>query len=186
MSTLYTIGQMNQLGDALETAGFTPGEVTKLQQFKELAMLRAVLNGTAQIVVTKHIIDCDVDPFVLDGWTVENHIKGGQFEWDSSQVELYLDKGQQNGKNIVGNNLRQKLSGKKVMNACVLDFLLAHPELIPEEWKGKCVFFWGTIFRRSAGRLYVRYLYWRGGRWHWHCHWLGDVFHGPNPAALRK
>jgi len=39
------------------------------------------------------------------------------------------------------------------MNANVLDYLLAHPELIPEDWKNKYVFFWGTIYRYSSGGL---------------------------------
>lgn len=185
MST-YSIGQMNQLGDALETAGFTPGEVTKLQQFRGLATLRAVLNGTAQIVVTKHVIDCDADPFVPENWKVEEHQKGGKFEWDPSQIELYLDKGQLGGNSIVGNKLRQKMSSKKIMNACVLDFLLAHPELIPEEWKSRAVFFWGTIYRESDGNLYVRYLCWDGGGWSCYYGWLVSGFNDDCPAALRK
>jgi hypothetical protein len=84
----------------------------------------------------------------------------------------------------VGNKLRKELASKLVLNANVLDYLLAHTELIPEEWKGKYVFFWGTIYLYSGGRLYVRCLYWRGDRWNWDCFWLGDVFRDYNPAAL--
>ena len=185
MST-YSIGSLNQLGDAMETAGFTADDVTKLKQFKELAKIKTVLHGMAEIVTTKHVVDCDANPLVPDGWKVEEHIKGGQFEWDPSQIELYLDEGQQNGNSIVGKKLRQKLSGKKVMNACVLDFLLAHPELIPEEWKGKAIFFWGTVYRDSDGDLYVRYLVWSDGRWYWFYGWLGYDFNGNSPAAFRK
>jgi hypothetical protein len=36
MSTLYSIGQMNQVGDALENAGFTPAEVEKFRKFGNL------------------------------------------------------------------------------------------------------------------------------------------------------
>lgn len=135
---------------------------------------------------TLYVIDCDADPFVPEGWKVEKHQKGGKFEWDPSQIELYLDNGQLGGNSIVGSKLRQKMSSKKIMNACVLDFLLAHPELIPEEWKGKRIFFWGTIYRNSDGRLYVRFLYWNGDRWRRYCNWLDDVFRGSYPAALRK
>ena len=44
MSTLYSIGATNQLADALENAGFTPGDVTKLTQFKDLKGFKAILN----------------------------------------------------------------------------------------------------------------------------------------------
>jgi hypothetical protein len=186
MSTLYSIGQSNQLMDSLENAGFTPGDVTKLQQFKGLGKLRDVLAGTAKIVAIKHIIDCDVKPFVPDGWKVEEHIKGGQFKWDPSSIKLYLDESQENGKSIVGNKLRELLSGKPVFNANVLDYLYAHPELIPEDWKGKAIMFWGTIYRHSDGCLYVRCLYWNGDRWYWIYDSLDDDFDDYNLAALRK
>ena len=85
---------------------------------------------------------------------------------------------------MVGNNLRQELDDQPTLNANVLDYLLAHPELIPEEWKGKAVFFWGTIYRRSDGGLYVRCLYWGGSKWRWHGRWLDNGFNSGNPAAL--
>lgn len=49
MSNLYSIGAMNQLGDALENADFTTEEVTKLKQFKNLSGIKDVLNGKAEI-----------------------------------------------------------------------------------------------------------------------------------------
>ena len=85
---------------------------------------------------------------------------------------------------LEGNKLRKELQSRKVLNANVLDYLLAHPELIPEEWKGKCLFFWGTIYRRSNGHLYVRFLYWFGDRWRWVGGWLDDGWRGNDPAVL--
>jgi|GEM_PF-3025528 len=49
MSNLYSIGAMNQLGDALEIAGFSTEEVTKLKQFKNLSGIRDLVNGKAEI-----------------------------------------------------------------------------------------------------------------------------------------
>jgi hypothetical protein len=176
---------MNQLGDALEAAGFTPDEVTKLRSFPMLGELKKVLRGLANIVVVKHIIDCDADPFVPEGWSVESHKKIGNLEWDPTKVKLHLSLNQQNGKCIEGNKLRAELASEPVLNANVLDHLLAHPELIPEEWKGKAIFFWGTIYRCSDGRLCVRYLYWRDGRWY--CdRWLGLDFCDYFPAACSQ
>lgn len=144
-------------------------------------------------VLKKHLIDCDAQPFVPESWEVVEHQPGGpfdstqdkQFEWDPGKVELYLCDEQKKG-SIEGNELRKKLKGKPVMNANVLDYLLAHPELIPEEWKGKYIFFWGTIYRHSSGRLYVRYLRWRGDEWDWGFDWLGLHWDDNNPALLRK
>lgn len=144
--------------------------------------------GTGYSVVSRpfYIINCDADPFVPEGWEIAEHIRGGHLKWDPSQIELYLDNGQLRGKNLEGNNLRQKLSGKKVINVCVLDFLLAHPELIPEEWKEKIIFFWATVYRQSDGDLCVRYLYWDGDRWRWNYCFLDNNFDGNDLAALRK
>lgn len=185
MSTQYTVGQMNQLGDALEIAGFTPDDVTKLRTSPQLATFKQVLLGHAEIKPFEHVIDLDANPFCPGGLTVEEHQKGGTFRWDPTKVQLYLSKPQSKGKLIGGHDLRKDLAGKPVLNACLLDYLLAHPHLIPEEWKGKAIFFWGTIYRDSGGGLFVRYLYWRGGQWQSSYVWLDFVWHDFYPAALR-
>ncbi|MEX0918720.1 MAG: hypothetical protein WDZ85_02015 [Candidatus Paceibacterota bacterium] len=150
-----------------------------------IAKMRRVRLGHAEITDPEHVIDCDdADPFILNNWKFEEHRKGGAFKWNAADVALHLDKGQQNGKWIEGNKLRKELADKTVLNANVLDYLLAHPHLIPEEWKGKMVFFWGTIYRDRFGDLYVRYLHWLGDRWRWNTGWLGDVWYDYNPAAI--
>lgn len=184
MSMLYSVGQMNQLGDALEASGYTPDDVTKLRTSPHLDLIRGLIRGQLEVAVTRRIIDCDANPFIPDGWEVFEHKKGGKFEWSSDAVALYLDKGQKDG-SIVGNELRKKLEGQPVLNACVLDYLLANHQLIPESWKGRAVFFWGTIYRNSYGNLSVRYLYWGGDRWYWHYNWLGNGWGDGNPAAVR-
>jgi len=131
-----------------------------------------------------HIIDYDADPYLPADWKgVEYHKKGGMFEWNPAKVYLHLSPNQQNGKTTKGNNLRKELKNEPVLNANVLDYLLDHPELIPEEWKDKAVFFWGTIYRNSDGSLCVRYLVWRGSQWDWRCRWLGHDWRSCNPAA---
>src|SRR4051812_12410257 len=85
---------------------------------------------------TKHIIDCDADPFVPEGWQVIEHIKSGQLEWNPNAVSLYLTPHQrQYAPAIKGSELRKKLATMRIVNANVLDYLVAHPELILEEWK---------------------------------------------------
>lgn len=144
-----------------------------------------LLSGNAEVVIKNHVIDCDADPFIPDGCKIEEHQKCGQMVWDASHIILHLADGQKNGKAIEGNKLRKRLVSKPTLNACVLDYLLANPHLIPEEWKGKYIFFWGTIYRHSDGGLYVLCLCWSGGGWHWRALWLGSDWYGSSPAALR-
>lgn len=133
--------------------------------------------------MTTHIINCDKKPFCPKGWKIEEHRKGGKFKWNTKNVSLYLSEKQKTGF-INGNDLREELKDKPVLNANVLDYLLVYPQLIPEEWKGKFVFFWGTIYRGSVGYLYVRCLFWGGVRWGWVCRWLGNCWDGGGPAAV--
>jgi len=171
MSTLFSVGQMNQLGDALEAAGFTPDDVTHLRSFtKGLGLVRDVLDGYAKIVKIPQVIDLDAEPYVPNtfglAWEVREHIKGGQFEWDPAQVELYVSEQQHYGK-IKGNLLRKELK-HKVFNANLLDWLLENPRLIPDGWKGKNVLFWGTLYHYShGGRLFVRSLLYYGVNHGW-------------------
>lgn len=183
----YAEGQTHQLVDALEANNWLADDLTKLGQAKpeQHLAIRDVLNGRAKIVYPQHLIDCDAVPFLPNGWRgVEKHWKSGQLEWNPTQIKLYLSKKQTDGKVIEGNKLRKELENQNVLNANVLDYLLAHPNLIPEEWKGKYVFFWGTIYRDSHGRLYVRYLFWHGSGWDWDYGWLGSDFFGNDPAAV--
>ena len=142
-----------------------------------------IKQGGKDVLKELNIFNSDAKPIIPKGynWTIEKHKKGGDI--DLSKIELYLDEKQKNGY-IKGSKLRIKLKNKKVLNANVLDYLLAHPELIPEEWKEKVVFFWGTIYRNSDGKLYVRYLNWYGLYWYWDCGWLDYDFDSGSPAAL--
>ena len=116
-------------------------------------------------------VNLDANPFIPEGWKVESHTKGGKIPFNPNMVDLYLSDEQENG-SIQGNDLRKKVETKNPYNANLLDFYLDHPELIPESWKGKEIFFWGTIYRNADGRLCVRYLYWDGVRWDWGFNWL--------------
>jgi len=144
-------------------------------------------NGARVQVIGNHIINCDTVPFIPSGLSVEEHRRTGNLVWDLNKVSLYLSKNQKkNWKTIEGDELREELKNKSVLNANVLDYLVGHPELIPEEWKKKLIFFWGTIYRDLDSSLYVRYLYWyRAGRkWSWDFHWLGHVLDDSCPAVF--
>lgn len=142
------------------------------------------------------IIDCAAPPFIPNDSTVEEHREGNkEFVWNLADTTLFLSEEQENeiisggprdGRTISGEDLRKLLVDKPVLNANVLDYLLAHQELIPEEWKGRSVFFWGTIYRGFLNTSYVRALRWNGRNWFWHHGWLVYEWDFGGPAIVSK
>jgi hypothetical protein len=133
----------------------------------------------------KFIIDCDADPFVPEGWRVKEHQKGGQFEWNPKNVELWVAEGQKNGEYMQGSELYEETKTKSVLNANVLDYLLAHKELIPDDWKDKDIFFWGTVYQLENGGFVIRCLG-NGTEKGWTSHSFGQGWDDGYIAALRK
>ena len=117
----YKEGQVHQLLKRLEKEGFTSEHLTKLGQLKDLQAIKNVLDGLSEIKLIGRLIDCDADPFLPKDWKVEEHKKGGKIQWNPEKVKLYLS-ANQNGRVIVGNELRKELSNKPVLNANALDF----------------------------------------------------------------
>lgn len=160
----------------------------------EIAKLTRLIDGNP---ASRTVIDLDTDPFVPDGWSVVEHRKGGMLDFDPAKITLYLSEEQKGDKRIEGNKLREELKTQPVYNANLLDWYLrkGNQHLIPKEWKGKAVFFWGTIYRRPFGGLYVRSLDgydlgWRwsphgdGVGWRWSSHLLDHVWLSDGPAAV--
>lgn len=171
----FSIGQMNQLANALIAAGYTPEHVTRLGQHRQLRDIRNMLDGCGELCVNTHLIDCDTPPFVpYSGSKWIHHRKGGQFFWDNKKVKLYWW-GQQEDGVFYGRHDLSSLSRENskfpVLNANMLDYLLDHPYLIPEEWKyGKkgdrlIISFWGTHYVDHDRREYIRTLCFSGGHW---------------------
>ncbi len=183
---MLDVDQAGELKAAFRRGDWTNAEIKRLCEGDTLKNVRGVLRGFSEIKPILHAIDCDASPFVPDGWKVEEHRKGGIFTWDPTKVKLYLSKKQKGDKYVIGNDLRKELASQPVFNANLLDYLLKpeNQHLIPEDWKGKYVFFWGTIYRSSVGDLCVRYLYWDDSAWNWNCHWLVSSFNSCNPAVV--
>jgi len=184
MSSLFSIGLMNQLADTLENAGFTAEDLTKFRQFGNLKGIKDILYGYACIEYPEYLIDCDADPPTPNGWLVEEHKQGGVL-LSLPDIDFYLSEKQIKG-TIGWHDLRAELSGQQVMNANILHYLLAHQELIPKIWRGKSIFFWGTIYRDPSGDLRVPYLRWCGPEWSSDCAWIRSNFGSDNPAAVLK
>lgn len=153
-------------------------------------------SGPEPALPTFVIVDCDLNPRIpsslyLTGEGTEHRKMGkmilekrdGKLYANGREVVRYLSPNQQNGKTIQGHKLRKELKNKQVLNACILDALLANPQLIPDDWKTGVTYFWGTIFRSADGLLYVKYLVWFGGRWYWLYRWLGRDWDSRDPAA---
>jgi len=132
------------------------------------------------------VVDLDAVPFIPEGWAVESHQQGGQFVFDASQLKLCRAADQRIGEQFIGGRkLWLETENWPVVNANILDFLLANPHLIPEDWKGKSVFFWGTVYRElDYKNLCVRYLYWNDVQWQWKFHYMSYVWDGHNPALV--
>jgi hypothetical protein len=182
-----------------------PGKDTLVRKIEELTVEFSKANSpevpkAVEVSMLTAEIDTDQTPKLpFDGAIIEAHVEGGTVTiekrddelWiDDKKVILHLVSGQQGGNWIRGHELREELSGKPVLNACVLDFLLENTSFIPDSWKKDAngntvyVFFWGTIYRHSDGSLCVRDLYWHDGAWQQDYNWLDDDWHGGDPAAL--
>lgn len=175
-------GLIQDLEAAFRRNDWTREKVKTLTKGEMLKRFGEVLDGYAEIKPLEYVIDCAADPVIPKecgkGWSVVEHRKGESLRWDRKvQTEaLYLSECQKNGKAVSGNELRKEMENQPVLNANVLDYLLAHPRLITEEWKNKVVYFWGTIYRGPRGYLNVRCLYWDGGRWRCSVYWFEFCF----------
>lgn len=136
------------------------------------------------------IIDTDIDPKLPfpEAKVIENR-KMGKIKWDPSKFSFHLEPEQKTGY-IKGKELRKRLEGKPVVNAAFMDYLQAHPDMVPESWKKdeqgrtRFIYAWGTIFRRSVGYLYVRYWCWGDGALRSDYDWLGSNWDVQNPALV--
>lgn len=135
--------------------------------------------------VKKFFIDCDAVPHSPTGLKVENHCHQGMVGYNKDEFieKLHLSEKQKRGMATKGSDLRNEFVGVKVANANVLDWLLANPDQIPKSVKG-AIFFWGTIYSDSGGRLFVRYLVWRDDKWTSQTLWLADYLSENYPALL--
>lgn len=176
-----SVRQAGDLDLAFERNGWTAEDVKWLSTGEILADVLRVRKGKFVFTAGVDLIDCDTQVFVPDGWGVlpdseqlPNRVRG-LVKFDPTKIELYLVDDQKSGGLIGGHEIRKGLETKSVYTAHILDYLLEprNQHRIPEEWKAKLAFFWGTIYRID-GHLYVRSLYWGGSRWYCGRYWLGN------------
>lgn len=128
---------------------------------------------------TKLLINLEGDPWAqcmdwkLKGRTIARHVGKGVLELDPSKLRLHTPLSFRDPQPFNALKVYKELKKERipVLNACVLDYLLAHPELIPESWKQnenfsvRYIYFMDTFYQRLDNSIGVRFLYWRGGIW---------------------
>ena len=122
-----------------------------------------------------HSIDCDVPPFIPPEFTLKEHQLGGQYLFDPDNLSCFTPELPRGVTSIIGNDLREELKGRSIFNANILDYLLAHTYLIPDDWKNKCVCFFGTSYI-FAGQSCIRCLIWNNSKWDWDCRFFNSGF----------
>jgi hypothetical protein len=184
---------MNQVGDALEAAGFTPNDVTKLRDPDILTQLKLVLMGLAAIVRHSFKLECTQpfwpDEFLEHGWSVwrgpayGNGLSGKEkrdkradaldfVDWDHVLLETHL----QGGEASVGGEeklRRANASGNIQLGVNQFfslwnDYKQNGKDSVLERLRFKGVeriYFFGTIMRGPNGHRYVLYLFLGGSRW---------------------
>jgi len=171
------------------------GKATLRHYFEE------ILAENAPPSAYKHIIDCDAAPYLHPYWEVKEHQKGGLLEWNLENIALYKSDQQKpfiaTGRSIHGEDLYKELTlmNKKLLNANTMKYLRDHKELIPEDWQGKRIFFWGTIMYDQDGDECVYCLEYkehsgrRGVEWaNWgeEYQWLSRGFYDNDYALILK
>lgn len=111
-------------------------------------------------------MDLQQPPHCPKGLTVRDHAK--DYVVDPTEVALLLhcSTAQAVGR-VSGHDVRAALVKIPVLNANVLDFLMI-PEnhcYIPENWRGRKVFFWGTTYMVAHGEECVRFIEWGSHGW---------------------
>lgn len=210
MSSVYSIGSMNQLADALAAAGFSPDDVTKLRQ-ADLATILQVLRGTARIVREFFKLACDkpFNPaeFLGEGWGVWKGRADGDgmtgeedrdtredglsvIDWDQVFLETHLQERESlvNGEEklkraISGGNIQ--LGGKAFLSLWE-GYQANRENSVLEKLRLKGVsriYFFGLRLRDPGGDRYVLSLCFSGSGWRWDYDWLGYDWHAYAPSA---
>ena len=107
---MFDVDQAGELKAAFRRGGWTNQEIKQLCEGDTLARVRIALLDDTVITVSAHLLDLDADPFVPDGWKVEEHQKVGPFKRDAYKVSLYLSAQQKDGKWTEGDGLQRELA----------------------------------------------------------------------------
>lgn len=114
-----------------------------------------------------HIIETST-PSVPEGFTVAYHKDMGPFDID--QLEQWLEENSASSKlpwpepEICADVREWAEHSSGVINGCILDHILTHPELMPSQWKNflDLAIAFGTIYADDDDALFVKALQYQG------------------------
>lgn len=211
MSKVYSIGQMNQVADALEAAGYTTDDVTKLRSKPDiLKEFKFVLGGSAKIVRESFNLACDKafspTEFIGQGWTVwKGPVAGngliGQEDRDVREDDimvidwkqvLFEDHLQEKEFSIHGEEkLKRAIAscgiqlGGKAFLSLWEDYQANGKNSVLEKLRCngfRCIYFFGLCLRSSIGNRSVLRLYANDYRWWWGDNWLSGRWSASRPS----
>ena len=180
MPSVMTSRQAAELDHAFERNGWNTEEIKKLSQGEILGKFRDILLGYYETKPIDNLIDLSARPYCPKGelagqdiWIWNYHNKGGKWLFNPNEIKLDLFEPEESKDPLEDSwNLPKKLATLNFLNANVLDFLMKNPKFFPEEWKGKRIFFWGTIYGMSAADT-IRYIFWDKDnncpKWYYQC-----------------
>ncbi|TSC66965.1 MAG: hypothetical protein G01um101472_576 [Parcubacteria group bacterium Gr01-1014_72] len=187
---VVTNDQIRVKPTAEQTEIYTRRESELRQRFlKGVLETSAVLDGLQTLLeMTRGCINCNGQPGIPDWADRENpiilHIPCGMVDPSHLSTETVLGEGEDclDGEEYIAR--AQKIEG--AMNACAFDFYSR-----PENWKYlpkdvDVIIFSNTIFRRSDGGRYVRYLVRDGAWWRRGFSWLSDRFNRHDRVARAR
>ena len=76
----------------------------------------------------RNFIDCDAHPLAPYGLEVDEHLPGGWIKFNPARIGLWFTQNQ------LGHGLYKELENNRILNANVLDWLIANPHHILKEW----------------------------------------------------
>lgn len=116
-------------------------------------IMAKVIKGVAEIRDLPHTVDLDEQPLEINGYMVVSHNGGGVFNFDDRAVTLFSE-------DIPKNGYQLKSLITNAFNGNMLDFLLNHQDLIPNDCREVYTCFLGTIYQDlQDDQPYIRAMY---------------------------
>jgi hypothetical protein len=127
-------------------------------------------SSTKRDDVSAQFLPFDPVAFIAPYWKIESDCERLE-HWDPAKtcVTSALRPGE---KTVTGKETKERLVGKPLLGARAFLYSWNNKEKIPEEWKGKIVFFDAAVLQSPCGDRYSLCLYWNVSEWCWDCYRL--------------
>lgn len=151
-----------------------PDLVERLLEPDNLDLIREFLLGRKEICVPNYTIDLERKPLPpYRDWVILEHEGQGSMIWDPTRISFFQSEVQKRGGKVKWPKLlkERNLKGKKLLNACLPEWLRHYISRIPDEWAmtaGGGIYtigFVGTTFRDAASHRVVQCLRQSDGQW---------------------